>query len=102
MNNTNVIIIYGILIILIFLVMSQPSYEKFEPIPATTSDNPATRPGSNHLLNTFEKYRQDKNVPGMQVYILKDNEKIFSSNHSARNVPIWDTEMDIIVHDDTL
>ena len=40
------------------------------------------------IMNKFEIYRQQKNVPGMQVYVMKNGEKMYSSNHSAKGVKI--------------
>jgi len=53
-------------------------------------------------MHGFEIFRQQMNIPGMQVTVMQDGKKTYGSNHSAKDVQIWDTVMDITIRDNTL
>jgi len=88
------IFIIGIIIFLLFWMIYK-RYENFEPV--YDSDSDMTR-----IMHGFEIFRQQMNIPGMQVTVMQDGKKTYGSNHSAKDVQIWDTVMDITIRDNTL
>lgn len=95
MYKYNLLIISVVMCIIILFLYFKNTKELFKPFYENQTK-------SSNLLTTLEIYRRKYNIPGMQIYILKDGKKIYSSNHSAYDVNIWNKKMDIIIKDNTL
>jgi len=91
-DNLAFILIICAIIFLLFLIMYKRYEENFEPV----------QDASSNMMNSFEIFRQQLNIPAMQVNVMQNGKKTYGGNHSAKNVPIWDFNVDITVKDNTL
>lgn len=94
-DTVKFVLIIALVIFLLFMLMYNRYEENFEPTYDAATD-------LQRMMSAFEVFRQRMNVPAMQVNVMKDGVKTFGSNHSAKDVQIWDTTVDINVQDNTL
>ena len=65
-------------------------------------NQPNKIPTLNDFSKTLEEFRTNKDIPGMQIIVVKNENKLFEKNYSKKDVLVWDKKIDIDVNSNTL